>query len=77
MCRTHSPFAVATHRMVGKVAQASPSVSTLPLSADGKQVWFTLKDTGQTFACQLKSPGELGRTCRTGSSAVQQGALLK
>ena len=38
----------ATHDVVARVPQTSPFSPNLAVSADGKQVWFTLKDTGKT-----------------------------
>lgn len=45
-----------THRIVGHVKQASPFSPDLAATPDGKQVWFTLKDTGKTQVINAKPP---------------------
>ena len=45
-----------THRIVGRVKQASPFCPDIAATPDGKQVWFTLKDTGKTQVFNAKPP---------------------
>ena len=45
-----------THEVVARVPQASPFCPNLAVSADGKQVWFTLKDSGKTQAMEAAPP---------------------
>src|SRR5215469_11612933 len=50
VCSSFNPeidvISVADHQIVGRVKQASPFCPNLAATPDGKQVWFTLKDTG-------------------------------
>ena len=46
----------ATHQVIARVPQASPFSPNLAVSADGKQVWFTLKDSGQTQIMNTEPP---------------------
>ena len=46
----------ATHEVVARVPQASPFSPNLAVSADGKQVWFTLKDSGKTQVMDAAPP---------------------
>ena len=50
VCSSFTPetavITVADHKIVGKVAQASPFCPNIAATPDGTQVWFTLKDTG-------------------------------
>jgi hypothetical protein len=39
---------VKTHQILATVKQASPFSPNIAATPDGKQVWFTLKDTGKT-----------------------------
>src|SRR5258707_1920023 len=52
VCSSFTPetvvISVADHQIVGRVAQASPFCPNIAATPDGKQVWFTLKDTGKT-----------------------------
>jgi YVTN family beta-propeller protein len=57
---------VADHRIVGKVVQASPFCPNIAATPDGKQVWFTLKDTGKTQVFDAKPPFEVLTTIDTG-----------
>lgn len=70
ICSSFNPevdvIAVATHKMVGKVAQASPFCPNIAATPDGKQVWFTLKDTGQTQVFEARPPFSLIKTLQTG-----------
>src|ERR1700760_4661457 len=47
---------VADHQVVGKVVQASPFCPNIAATPDGKQVWFTLKDTGRTVVFEAGPP---------------------
>jgi len=59
-------IAVADHRIVGKVAQASPFCPNIAATPDGKQVWLTLKDTGKTEVFDAKPPFKVLATLDTG-----------
>src|SRR6188508_2412754 len=52
VCSSFTPeidvVTVADHRIVGRVRQASPFCPNIAATPDGRQVWFTLKDTGKT-----------------------------
>lgn len=45
-----------THKIVGRVKQASPFSPDVAATPDGKQVWFTLKDIGKTQVINAKPP---------------------
>jgi YVTN family beta-propeller protein len=45
-----------THRIVGRVKQASPFCPDIAATPDGKQVWFTLKDIGKTQVFNARPP---------------------
>ena len=47
---------VHSHKIVGHVKQASPFSPDLAATPDGKQVWFTLKDTGKTQVINAQPP---------------------
>ena len=70
VCSSFSPetvvVAVATHRIVGRVRQASPFCPNIAATPDGKQVWFTLKDSGKTQVFNARPPFALLRTMDTG-----------
>ena len=57
---------VADHAIVARVAQASPFCPNIAASADGKQVWLTLKDIGKTQVFDARPPFSLLRTLDTG-----------
>ena len=57
----------ATHEVVARVPQASPFSPNLAVSADGKQVWFTLKDSGQTQVMSAEPPFAILGTLPSGS----------
>src|ERR1700745_3272601 len=52
VCSSFTPetavITVADHKIVGKVPQARTFCPNIAATPDGKQVWFTLKDTGKT-----------------------------
>ncbi|RFU49224.1 YncE family protein [Paraburkholderia sp. DHOC27] len=70
ICSSFNPevdvVAVATHKMVGRVTQASPFCPNIAATPDGKQVWFTLKDTGKTQVFDAHPPFSLITTLETG-----------
>src|SRR5713101_6580562 len=70
VCSSFTPetdvITVADHKIVGKVAQASPFCPNIAATPDGKQVWFTLKDTGKTQVFDARPPFALLKTIDTG-----------
>jgi YVTN family beta-propeller protein len=70
VCSSFNPetevVSVADHKIVGKVSQASPFCPDLAATPDGKQVWFTLKDTGKVQVFDAKPPFALIKTLDTG-----------
>src|SRR6202035_2267914 len=50
----------------GRVIQASPFCPNIAASPDGRQVWFTLKDTGVTQVFDASPPFRLLKTLDTG-----------
>jgi len=71
VCSSFTPetvvVSVAEHRIVGRVAQASPFCPNIAVSADGQQVWLTLKDVGKTQVFAAKPPFSLIKTLDTGA----------
>jgi YVTN family beta-propeller protein len=57
---------VAKHKIVGKVTQASPFCPNIAATPNGKQVWFTLKDTGKTQVFDARPPFKVLTTLDTG-----------
>ena len=57
---------VVDHKIVGRVAQASPFCPNIAATPDGTQVWFTLKDTGKTEVFDAKPPFRVLATLDTG-----------
>ena len=70
ICSSFNPetdvVAVADHRVVGKMAQASPFCPNIAATPDGSQVWLTLKDTGKTQVFDGRPPFALLKTLDTG-----------
>lgn len=70
VCSSFNPelvvFDVASHAIVGKVAQPSPFCPNIAATADGRQVWFTLKDVGKTVAFNAKPPFNILKVLDTG-----------
>ncbi|QBR03742.1 YncE family protein [Paraburkholderia pallida] len=70
ICSSFNPetdvVSTADHRIVGKVAQASPFCPNIAATPDGKQVWFTLKDVGKTQVFDARPPFALLKTLDTG-----------
>lgn len=55
-----------TYKVVARVPQASPFSPNLSVSADGTEVWFTLKDTGKTQVISGRAPFRILATLNTG-----------
>ena len=70
VCSSFTPetvvITVADRKIVGSVHQASPFCPNLAASPDGKQVWFTLKDSGKIQVFNARPPFEVLRTIDTG-----------
>ncbi len=70
VCSSFNPetdvVSVADHQIVGRVTQASPFCPNIAATPDGKQVWFTLKDTGKTQVFNAQPPFEVIKTLDTG-----------
>jgi YVTN family beta-propeller protein len=60
VCSSFNPetdvVTVADHQIVARVTQASPFCPDIAATPDGKQVWFTLKDTGKTQVFNAQPP---------------------
>lgn len=57
---------VSTHKIVASVKQASPFCPNIAASPDGKQVWFTLKDTGKVQVFNARPPFNVIKTLDVG-----------
>jgi YVTN family beta-propeller protein len=70
VCTSFTPetvvVTVADHKIVGRIAQASPFCPNIAATPDGTQVWFTLKDSGKTQVFDARPPFTLLRTIDTG-----------
>jgi YVTN family beta-propeller protein len=70
VCSSFNPeidvISVPDHKIVGKVAQASPFCPDLAATPDGKQVWLTLKDTGKTEVFDAQPPFSVLKVLDTG-----------
>ncbi|EFH88080.1 YncE family protein [Ktedonobacter racemifer] len=70
VCSSFTPetdvITVADHKIVGRVTQASPFCPNIAATPDGKQVWFTLKDTGKTEVFDAHPPFSILKTLDTG-----------
>lgn len=70
VCSSFTPetvvIEVATHRIVGRVAQESPFCPNIAASPDGEQVWLTLKDIGKVMAFEARPPFRVLRSIDTG-----------
>jgi YVTN family beta-propeller protein len=70
VCSSFTPetvvITVADHRIVGRVPQSSPFCPNIAATPDGKQIWFTLKDTGKTQVFDAQPPFTLLKTLDTG-----------
>jgi len=60
VCSSFNPvtdvISVASHKIVATVKQTSPFCPNIAATPDGKQVWFTLKDTGRTQVFNANPP---------------------
>jgi YVTN family beta-propeller protein len=70
VCSSFTPetvvIRVVDHTIVGRVPQASPFCPNIAATPDGTQVWFTLKDTGQTQVFDARPPFAILKTLDTG-----------
>lgn len=70
VCSSFTPatkvIEVKTHQIVATVPQASPFCPNVAATPDGKQVWFTLKDTGKTQVFSAAPPFNVITTLDTG-----------
>src|SRR6202044_2046846 len=70
VCSSFNPetdvVSVADHQIVARVTQASPFCPNIAATPDGKQVWFTLKDTGKTQVFDAEAPFTIVKTLNTG-----------
>ena len=70
VCSSFNPetvvVSVSDHRIVGQVKQDSPFCPNIAATPDGKQVWFTLKDTGRTMVFDAKPPFAVLKSMDTG-----------
>ena len=57
---------VKSHEIVATVPQASPFCPNIAATPDGRQVWFTLKDTGKTEVFNAQPPFNVLATLDTG-----------
>lgn len=60
VCSSFTPlltvFDIVTQSEKGRVAQPSPFCPNIAATPDGRQVWYTLKDTGKTIVIDAKPP---------------------
>lgn len=70
VCSSFNPetaiITVVDHKIVAHVQQASPFCPNIAATPDGKQVWFTLKDTGKVQIFDGRPPFSLLKTLDTG-----------
>jgi YVTN family beta-propeller protein len=70
VCSSFNPetdvIEVADHRLVGKMAQASPFCPDIAATPDGDQIWFTLKDVGKLQVFDAHPPFAPLKTFDTG-----------
>jgi YVTN family beta-propeller protein len=70
VCSSFTPetqvIAISEHRIVARIPQASPFCPNIAATPDGRQVWFTLKDSGQTQIFDAHPPFALLKTLKTG-----------
>jgi YVTN family beta-propeller protein len=70
ICSSFNPetdvVSVADHKIVAKVKQESPFCPNIAATPDGRQVWFTLKDTGKTQVFDARAPFNIVKTLDTG-----------
>jgi len=70
VCSSFNPetvvITVADHQIVGHVKQESPFCPNIAATPDGKQVWFTLKDTGRIMVFDAQPPFSVLKSMDTG-----------
>jgi YVTN family beta-propeller protein len=70
VCSSFNPetvvISVPYHQIVGHVPQVSPFCPNIAATPDGKQVWFTLKDTGKVMVFDARPPFSVLKTMYTG-----------
>src|SRR5215813_8246904 len=70
VCSSFSPetavITLADHQVVGHVTQPSPFCPNIAATADGKRVWFTLKDVGKVVVFDASPPFSVLKTIDTG-----------
>jgi YVTN family beta-propeller protein len=70
VCSSFTPqtvvVSVAEHQVVGQMKQDSPFCPNIAVTPDGSQVWFTLKDIGETMVFDGRPPFTLLKTFDTG-----------
>jgi len=70
VCSSFTPetvvISVADHRIVGRMKQNSPFCPDIAATPDGGQVWFTLKDIGETQVFEARPPFTPLKTLETG-----------
>jgi YVTN family beta-propeller protein len=70
VCSSFTPetrvIEVATHQIVATVPQASPFCPNIAATPDGRQVWFTLKDTGKVEVFRAEPPFDVLGILNTG-----------
>ncbi len=70
VCSSFNPelvvFDLASHTIVGRVAQPSPFCPNIAATPDGKQVWYTLKDIGKTVVIDARPPFSTLKVIDTG-----------
>jgi YVTN family beta-propeller protein len=70
VCSSFNPvtdvISLATHKIIATVPQASPFCPDLAATPDGKEVWFTLKDTGKTEVFNARPPFNVLKILDTG-----------
>lgn len=73
ICSSFNPVTVvidvATREQAGEVKQPSPFCPNIAVTPDGKQVWFTLKDTGKLVAFSALPPFTVLKTMDMGPIA--------
>ncbi|KJV35200.1 YncE family protein [Luteibacter yeojuensis] len=73
ICSSFNPVTVvvdvASREQVGEVKQPSPFCPNIAVTPDGRQVWFTLKDTGQLVAFSALPPFTVLKTMAMGPIA--------
>jgi YVTN family beta-propeller protein len=70
VCSSFNPIttviSVADHMIIATVKQTSPFCPDISATPDGKQVWFTLKDSGKTEVFNAEPPFNVLRVIDTG-----------